>query len=366
MLEIPALPAAVSPPVGDAHPPGQPVPDGGPPFRDVLAAAAGEPEVEAAPPPAADVRAGAEAPEWAALAALAMLLGLPASAQLVIPTPPETQPAADPAPASITTALPQPAQPVEGDLQPQAAGAPSVTAEATPEFAAVVEKALAQADTLTVSARAAEMTDASPQVVETPAPGATKAGRVTPTEAPRAAPTEEVPPEMVTASTPKRSEAASTLIEPARLAEAQLKPAPLSGEAEIVAPQIVRGLETLVRSGRNLLNLQLHPENLGRIELQVATGAEGVRVTMTADQPATSALLQHHLNDLRQTLAESGLNVTALSIGVGQGQSGNASAWQRPAPFQATAAPTATAQRAEADALTEADSGVSSRVDYRI
>jgi flagellar hook-length control protein FliK len=136
----------------------------------------------------------------------------------------------------------------------------------------------------------------------------------------------------------------------------------------IVLPQVLRGVESLVRSGANSMHLQLYPEALGRIDIQVTTNADGLRVTLTADSVAAGGLLQQHLSDLRQSLSESGLSIQALSVGIGQGQGGQQmSAWQRPpqtAGFMA-AAHSQTAAAPE-PALTPARAGAGTRVDYRI
>jgi len=49
-------------------------------------------------------------------------------------------------------------------------------------------------------------------------------------------------------------------------------------------------------------------------------GAE-VRVQLTAETAQTSALLQHHAPDLRAALAEAGVNVSQLSVTIGDGRS---------------------------------------------
>ena len=102
---------------------------------------------------------------------------------------------------------------------------------------------------------------------------------------------------------------APVVTEPARLAEAQ---------TTSVISQIRDGVEALAQSKNTSVRLQLYPESLGRIELRVTSGEGGVRVSLNADVPATGVLLEKHLNDLRQTLAETGLNVRGVFVALGQ------------------------------------------------
>jgi flagellar hook-length control protein FliK len=100
-------------------------------------------------------------------------------------------------------------------------------------------------------------------------------------------------------------------MEPARLAEAH--------HPEIVE-QLTRGIDTLTKSGEQSIRLQLYPENLGKIDLRLASGADGVRIVMHADSSVTSQLLERHMPELRQVLMQSGVNLSGLSIGYGNPQ----------------------------------------------
>jgi flagellar hook-length control protein FliK len=108
-------------------------------------------------------------------------------------------------------------------------------------------------------------------------------------------------------------EVKAILVEPARLAEAR--------EARFV-DQLADGIQILERTGDAALRLQLHPENLGKIDLRVTSGAEGLRVTLTALQADTRHLLNSHLPDLRQALEQAGINLAGLSIGYGSHPNG--------------------------------------------
>jgi flagellar hook-length control protein FliK len=156
--------------------------------------------------------------------------------------------------------------------------------------------------------------------------------------------------------------ASPTLSELARSSEA-----PAANALPFVA-QIQQGIETLAKSGQTSVHLQLYPEALGRVDMRLSSGADGVHVSLTANLAATSSLLERHAEDLRRALTDSGLTVAGLSIGfsLGQGKSSNTSEWQSSTSGWAPAsslASTAVPTLDEAALSASVDAG---RVDYRI
>lgn len=99
--------------------------------------------------------------------------------------------------------------------------------------------------------------------------------------------------------------------EPARLAEART--------TELVR-QVTHGLETAVKNHQISMRLQLFPEDMGRIDLRLTAGAHGLGITLSAEQPATSQLLEANLGKLQQALAGAGISLSSLNIGQGQSQ----------------------------------------------
>jgi flagellar hook-length control protein FliK len=67
--------------------------------------------------------------------------------------------------------------------------------------------------------------------------------------------------------------------------------------------------------GRHEVTLELRPEHLGAIRVEVSVEQQTVHLTLHAADPATGRLLAAALPELRAALAEAGL--TAGSIGVG-------------------------------------------------
>lgn len=362
MLETLALPAATTPPSGDARPAGPPAAGetGQAPFQEVLAAAEATAEPEAPPPAPTD--------DPAALAALTALM-----AQLVNLAPVAAAPIqnlaeapADQPPALVTVTLltePQPPAAAE-DLQPvDASSRGAQPAQASqpglpPDFAAMMNRA----DVAAVSPEAQQAQRVGQPA--TPPAGAEPAAQII-KNAPSAARADESDAQPV--APPAMTAAPQVNFEPARLAEAH-SPA-VAARPEIVLPQVLRGVEGLARSGATSMRLQLHPENLGRIDVQVTTNADGLRVSLTADTAATGGLLQQHLADLRHSLSESGLSLQALSVGIGQGQGGQQmTAWGRPPHAAGFMTPAHNRAAAPEPALPPEPAGASAgaRVDYRI
>ncbi len=143
--------------------------------------------------------------------------------------------------------------------------------------------------------------------------------------------------------------------EPARSAEAQ--PAFL--------PQIEDSITQMVKSKQTSLRIQLHPEDLGRIQLRLVQDENGLRVTMHADHSETGQLLERHLLSLQKTLNDAGIQLTGFDINSGNQnpQQQAPAAWKK---FR-TSAPGIAA----ADSVTELgrpahQHSIDAAVDYRI
>ena len=102
-------------------------------------------------------------------------------------------------------------------------------------------------------------------------------------------------------------------LEPARLAEAQ-KPH--------ILRQLTSAVKTLEDSGQTSLKIQLQPESLGRIELQLISDHDGVRVSMIAESQPTSSMLQENMADLQRSLEDAGVELLDLSVGQHKQQQG--------------------------------------------
>jgi flagellar hook-length control protein FliK len=94
--------------------------------------------------------------------------------------------------------------------------------------------------------------------------------------------------------------------EPARLAEAQ--------STEILR-QISRQIAGSSNSGNQTIRIQLHPEDLGQIELKIVSTPQGTNVSLVADQSSTGKLLESRLAELKQTLVDAGVQLINVNIG---------------------------------------------------
>jgi flagellar hook-length control protein FliK len=92
----------------------------------------------------------------------------------------------------------------------------------------------------------------------------------------------------------------------ARLAEAR---------SPHLTQQITRQVENMVDSGLKTLRMQLYPEALGKLELQLTSQGGNLKVVILADQAATQQMLERHALDLQQVLQQTGVNLTGLTIG---------------------------------------------------
>jgi flagellar hook-length control protein FliK len=94
--------------------------------------------------------------------------------------------------------------------------------------------------------------------------------------------------------------------EPARLAEAQ--------STEILR-QISRQVAGSPNSGSQTIRIQLHPEDLGQIELRITSSSQGTHVSLIADQAGTGKLLETHIAQLKQTLSDAGVQMADVHVG---------------------------------------------------
>lgn len=93
---------------------------------------------------------------------------------------------------------------------------------------------------------------------------------------------------------------------------------PVTGEAvsEVVMPQVIRGLVTLVRDGAAEMRMQLQPPDLGEIELRVRTSEGSVRSEMIVQQAELRELLYAGMGRLREALAQEGLDLAGFDVDV--------------------------------------------------
>lgn len=93
-----------------------------------------------------------------------------------------------------------------------------------------------------------------------------------------------------------------------------------------VARQVIQQVKMHVKRGTTSMHLQLNPGELGAIEVDMVSSAQGMQVTIFAEHASTGRLLETQLNQLRDSLVDSGVQLSGLNIGQHntQGQKGGA------------------------------------------
>jgi flagellar hook-length control protein FliK len=89
--------------------------------------------------------------------------------------------------------------------------------------------------------------------------------------------------------------------------------------------EIVSQAETLSRGQIRSLRLQLRPEELGRVEIQLTRDAQGrISARISAERETARQVLSHSLAELREMLSRVGFNVDKLEVQVEMGRDGQA------------------------------------------
>lgn len=81
-----------------------------------------------------------------------------------------------------------------------------------------------------------------------------------------------------------------------------------------VVQQIVRQMNGSIQNGQSTMKVQLHPQDLGSIEIQLVNSGHGISVTVSAEQASTGKMLQGQADQLRQALQDSGIQLSSLNI----------------------------------------------------
>ncbi|MBI5712067.1 MAG: flagellar hook-length control protein FliK [Chloroflexi bacterium] len=82
---------------------------------------------------------------------------------------------------------------------------------------------------------------------------------------------------------------------------------------------VVMTIHRLMQVGASEVKMQLQPESLGRVDVQLTYDGGQVRVHLSAENSNTGALLQEHSHTLRAALVEAGVSVGQLTVNVGHG-----------------------------------------------
>ena len=89
---------------------------------------------------------------------------------------------------------------------------------------------------------------------------------------------------------------------------------PLRSEQAEIAPQVAKGLAALVLKDGGSAQIQLRPEALGRVDVDLTVRDGAVRATMSAENESARDLLVSELDRLRSLLEQRGLRVESLEV----------------------------------------------------
>jgi hypothetical protein len=85
-------------------------------------------------------------------------------------------------------------------------------------------------------------------------------------------------------------------------------------QATEIIQQVIRQMNVKIKNGPTSMHLQLNPKDLGAIDVEMVSSSQGVHVTFFAEQAGTGKLLESQLTQLRDSLVDSGVQLSGLNI----------------------------------------------------
>ncbi|MCC7104532.1 MAG: flagellar hook-length control protein FliK [Chloroflexi bacterium] len=175
------------------------------------------------------------------------------------------------------------------------------------------------------------------------------------------------PPEQVAARAIADPTSLATMAQQALAAAARAVPtSPATGS--LVVSQIAHGIRLASQQLGRSVAFRLQPEGLGSVAVRLSHGASGVSVQILLDSTSTHDLVQAGLPDLARSIAERGITVDQLQVGLASGQLGGGDAGYREArqPVPGLAPPTRAARMWDEPAGADEPILATNRVDYRV
>ena len=107
---------------------------------------------------------------------------------------------------------------------------------------------------------------------------------------------------------------------PARSAPIPQPPAPPAQAAAEITATVAARIGRAVQDGTHVLTMQLHPAELGRVEVRLSFHDSGVGVQMTLDRAETFDTFSRNRSAMEQHLADSGINLGTGGLDLRFGQ----------------------------------------------
>jgi flagellar hook-length control protein FliK len=80
----------------------------------------------------------------------------------------------------------------------------------------------------------------------------------------------------------------------------------------------------MIEHGEDHLKLQLRPSRMGEMEINISRGEQGLSIALQTDSENTAQLLKGHLDELKSSLARSGVQLQDLNVNQGSQQEAHA------------------------------------------
>ena len=90
----------------------------------------------------------------------------------------------------------------------------------------------------------------------------------------------------------------------------------LSIDAMDLIEQIAENVRVSISEGTSSMEMQLNPENLGKVYLQITSDDGVIHARMAASNETVKTVLEAQLADLRQNLNQAGVKVDAIEVTV--------------------------------------------------
>lgn len=91
-------------------------------------------------------------------------------------------------------------------------------------------------------------------------------------------------------------------------------------DAKALVQEVVNKVQILVQKGKSEMKIQLTPENLGTLHINISLDKGTMTAKMFAENQHIKEMIDANLNQLKIALGDKGLNITKLEVAVGHNQ----------------------------------------------
>jgi flagellar hook-length control protein FliK len=83
-----------------------------------------------------------------------------------------------------------------------------------------------------------------------------------------------------------------------------------------VTDQVARQISKAVRNGDSEIRFHIKPPDMGRVELSIASTANGLKISILTEHGATRDMLMNQATDLKAILADQGIRIEKMDVGL--------------------------------------------------